>query len=494
MANKDFRDQNRNDSDVSAETAEHSERVSENLVELEEVEDSDAGDLSAEYTREAEDIDQKAMASIPTDWAARVRAGMVVLLITFVGFGGWAFFAPLDGAAIADGRVIVESQNRSVQHLEGGIVEAIYVQDGDRVEQGQALLELSDTRARTDLSIVESELLEVLGQEARLLAERTGAAKIDFPEAKMAELADDDGSANVMRGQIELFEARKEGLEGRMKIFEQRIGAYKEQISGLRSMNANIESRIESYTEELQDWQALFEQELADRTRINEMQRELFRLQGELDGSRAQVAELTIKVGEVQTEMLVARQDHAEQVSSQLRETQRNKADLLARRAALVDALDRTTLYAPASGTIVASKVHTVGGIISPGDVLMEVVPMDQAYVIKAKVNPQDIDRVVVGQLADLQLAAFNFQAAHVIEGEVIGISADTLTNEKSGESFYEARVRLTEAGMDKMQNQGMFLVSGMPATVMIKTGERTLFEYLVSPVTRMFSRAFREE
>lgn len=461
-------------------------------AEWEEVDES--GDLAAEYTRDSDQIDQKAMDSIPIGWGARVRIGIVVIVVTFVGFGGWAFFAPLDGAAIAEGSVVVESQNRAVQHLEGGIVAEIHVSDGDHVEKGQPLLVLSDTRARTDLSIVESELMEVLGQEARLLAERVGAQSIEFPKELMLELGEAKSVENIEVGQQGLFEARREGLEGRIEIFKQRIRAYQEQMVGLRSMNANLVSRIDSYEGELEDWQALFEQELADRTRINEMQRELFRLQGERDANKAQIAELTVKIGETKTEMLVARQDKAEQVSTQLREVQRNKADLLARRMALVDTLERTTLYAPATGTVVANKVHTVGGIISPGDVLMEVVPIDQEYVIKAKVQPQDIDRIAVGQIADLQLAAFNLQMAHVIEGEVKGISADTLTNEQSGESYYEARVKLTDMGQERMQEQGMFLVSGMPATVMIKTGERTLFQYLVEPVTRMFSRAFREE
>lgn len=461
-------------------------------AEWEEVDEK--GDLAAEYTRASDNIDKKAMDSIPTGWGTRVRIGIIVLVVTFIGFGGWAFFAPLDGAAIAEGSVVVESQNRSVQHLEGGIVAAIHVSDGDHVEKGQSLLVLSDTRARTDLSIVESELMEVLGQEARLLAERISAQSIEFPRDLMLELGEVKSVDNVEVGQQGLFEARREGLEGRIEIFKQRIQAYQEQMIGLRSMNSNLASRIESYEAELEDWQALFEQELADRNRINEMQRELFRLQGERDANRAQVAELTVKIGETKTEMLVARQDKAEQVSTQLREVQRSKADLLARRMALVDTLERTTLHAPATGTVVANKVHTVGGIISPGDVLMEVVPIDQEYVIKAKVQPHDIDRIAVGQIADLQLAAFNLQMAHVIEGEVVGISADTLTNEQSGESFYEARVKLTNAGQVRMQEQGMFLVSGMPATVMIKTGERTLFQYLVEPVTRMFSRSFRED
>lgn len=451
-------------------------------------------DLSAEYSRESsQDVDKQAMASIPTGWGARVRFGFIVLLVTFVGFGGWAFFAPLDGAAIADGKVMVESQNRVVQHLEGGIVAEIYVNDGDKVEKGDPLIVLSDTRPKADLSIVESELMEVLGREARLLAERVGADTVEFPEELLERESESQSVRNIIAGQKELFQARKEALEGRMKIFDQRVSALNQQMRGLRSMNDNLQSRIESYEAELENWQALFDEELTDRTRINEMQRELFRLQGEKDANEAQIAELNVRVGETRSEMLVTRQEFVEKVATELRDTQQTKADLVARRVALNDTLQRTTLFAPDKGTVVGKQVHTVGGIVRPGDTLMEIVPQDQEYVITARVQPQDIDRIAVGQLADLQLAAFNLQMSHVIEGEVIGISADAFENEKSGERYYEAKVKLTEAGMTRMNKQGMFLVSGMPATVMITTGERTLFEYLAEPITRMFRRSFRE-
>lgn len=496
MANNEHKDPRNNpqseDEQAKGTAGEQPENRQESESEWEEVEEK--GDLPAEYTHvSSNDVDEKAMASIPTGWGARVRFGFIVLLVTVVGFGGWAYFAPLDGAAIADGKVVVESQNRVVQHLEGGIVAEILVNDGDRVEGGDPLVVLSDTRSRADLSIVESELKEVLGREARLLAERVGAGSIDFPEELTRAKSTDQSVKNIIAGQKELFRARKEAFDGRMAIYQQRMDALKQQMRGLESMNVNLQSRIDSFQKELENWQALFEEELTDLTRINEMQRELFRLQGEKDANEAQIAELKVRVGETRSEMLVNRQEFAERVATELREVQQSRADLMARRTALQDTLQRTTLHAPASGTVVGKQVYTVGGIVRPGDTLMEIVPEDQEYIITARVQPQDIDRIAVGQLADLQLAAFNLQMAHVIEGEVVGISADAFENEQNGERYYEARVKLTEAGMNRMNEQGMFLVSGMPATVLIKTGERTLFQYLLEPITRMFSRAFRE-
>jgi epimerase transport system membrane fusion protein len=238
----------------------------------------------------------------------------------------------------------------------------------------------------------------------------------------------------------------------------------------------------------------LFEQELADRNRINEIPRELYRLQGEKSSNQSQLAEIEIRVGETRSELLVTRQNYAEEVAERLRETQQTMADLRARRTALKDTLDRTTIMAPVTGTVVSMSVHTIGGIIRPGDTIMEVVPSDQEYTIQVRVQPQDIDRVAIGQTAYVRLSAFNQQTADIIEGELIGISADALEDEKSEERYYEARVKVTEIGKETMANHGMYLVPGMPAEVMIKTGERTALQYLLDPVTRMFERAFREE
>lgn len=459
--------------------------------EWEEVDES--AELPGEFSRDDDGLDQDALKAIPTGWSARVRTGMIILLVTFVGFGGWAAIAPLDGAAIATGEVMVESQNRVVQHLEGGIVADIRVQDGDQVEKGEPLIILSDTRPKADLAIVDAELDEVLGKEARLLAERVGADQIDFPESLVSR-SDQPTVSSIMAGQKELFNSRREGLEGRLAIYDQRVDALNEQMRGLESLLGNSRNRIASYEEELANWQALYEEELADRTRINEMQRELFRLQGEKDSTAAQISELKVKVGETRSEMLVAKQQYAEEVAQELRVAQQTKADLLARKVALEDTLKRTTIASPATGTVVGLTVHTVGGVVKPGEPLLEVVPSDQEYAIKARIQPQDIDRVAVGQLAALQLSAFNQQMSHVIEGELTRLSADAFTDEQRGESYYEARVRVTDKGMERMQEQGMYLVPGMPATVLIKTGERTMLEYLLEPMTRMFLRAFREE
>lgn len=430
--------------------------------------------------------------TIPTDYNRRIRAGLLVILVTFVGFGGWAALAPLDGAAIAPGQVVVDSENRVVQHLEGGIVSALHVRDGHRVEEGQLLLTLSETQARSELDIIESQLLEVLGREARLRAERVGAEEVEFPQELLE--ANSEASDNIIRGQLSLFESRREALEGQVAIYEQRISALEQQKRGLKALNRNLDARTASYRTELANWMELFEEELADRTRINEMERELYRLEGERATNDSTLAELDIKIGETRSELLVTRQSYAEEVAEQLREAQQNIADLSARRIAVRDTLRRTRITAPAAGLVVGLQMHTVGGVIRPGETILSVVPDDQHYTVRARVQTADVDRIKVGQLADVRLSAFNQQTHDIIDGELLHLSADAFEDEKTGERYYEARIGITESGQRTMTEQGMYLVPGMPAEVMIKTGERTALGYLLDPVTRMLSRALREE
>lgn len=452
-----------------------------------EAEPDDQAALPGDYSRE-----EAAGPVVPTDYNRRICAGLLVVLVTFVGLGGWAALAPLDGAVIAPGQVVVDSENRVVQHLEGGIVSALYVRDGNRVEEGQLLLALSDTRSRSELEVIESQLLETLGREARLRAERVAADEVEFPAALLEE--NTEASNNIIRGQVSLFESRREALEGQIAIYEQRISALEQQKRGIRALNTNLAARISSYREELANWQALFEEELADRTRINEMERELYRLEGERSTNDSTLAELDIKIGETRSELLVTRQNYAEEVSEQLRESQQGIADLSARRIALQDTLRRTSITAPATGIVVGLQMHTLGGVIRPGETILSIVPEDQHYTVRARVQTPDIDRVKVGQLADVRLSAFNQQTHDIISGELLHISADAFEDEKTGERYYEARIGVTDEGRQTMSEQGMYLVPGMPADVMIRTGERTALQYLLDPITRMLDRALREE
>lgn len=429
---------------------------------------------------------------IETDHRVRSRLGMLVVLLTFAGFGGWAALASVDGAAVARGEVIVSTQNRQVQHLEGGVVETVLVDDGDRVEKGEPLVRLSDVRARSELNIVQSQLLEILGEEARLLAERSGKPEIQFPE-RLENQAQRPSVAAIIEGQQALFESRKEGLRGRIDILNQKIGSLQQQVRSQKAVSETLSARIASYEQEVKGWRELYERQLADRIRINEMERELLRLKAEKDSTESEIGRLGSEISSTRSELLVTREEFMEKVTTRLREVQQKKADLLARETSLLDTLSRMVIRSPVTGTVVGTKIHTEGGVVQPGDTLMQVVPVDQNLAIKARVLPTDIDRIHAGQKANVRLSAFNFQLAHVIEAEVVTVSADTFQDEQTGDSYYQVRLRLTEQGANTMAEQNMYLVPGMPAEVMIRTGERTVLEYLLDPFIRMSEKAFRE-
>lgn len=436
---------------------------------------------------------QADLPQIKNDHQGYTRFGLIVLFITFGLFGSWAALAPLNSAAVAVGEVIVTSNNRVVEHYEGGIVEDIMVKDGDQVEKGQALLKLSPTQAQAELSVITGRLHEILGTEARLQAERKNLDVIEFPEVLMKN-QEDEQVAEILRGQKEVFDARKNALSSELQIYSQRVGALKQQITGLQSLNKTLEERIESYTEEVKDWDALYKEQFADKIRLQEMQRELSRLKGEKEANSSEMARLKVQISETESETVLRKRKFLEEVVSQLREVQSEKADLESRKIALVDRLDRIEIKAPISGVINGLTIYTKGEVVSPGETLMEIVPNTKDYAVKAKVLTTDIDKVHVGLIADVRFSAFNTQTTHVVEGKVVHISADKFMDEQSGMEYFETRVVITPDGVKQMEDDGIFLLPGMPAETMIKIGDRTLLAYFIKPFKDMLAKAFNEE
>lgn len=436
---------------------------------------------------------QADLPTIKTDHSPYSRLGLLVLFIVFGVFGTWSATAPLDSAAVAPGTVFVASNNRVVQHYEGGIVSEILVQEGQEVKQGQVLLKLSPTQAQAEISVIEARLNEVYGLEARLKAERKLAESIEFPPALLAN-AESDDVKEVMQGQKEVFKARRNSLEGELKIYQQRVDAMNEQIRGLEAMIVTLNERVASYELEVQDWEALYKEQYADKIRLQEMQRELSRLKGERNRSESDIARLKVQIAETESQVVLRKQKFREEVVSQLREVQSERVDLESRRIALADRLERVDITAPVAGVVNGLSVFTVGEVIQSGKTLMEIVPDSKNYAVKAKVMVTDIDKVRVGLIADVRFSAFNTQVTHVIEGEVYHVSADKFVDQQSGMEYFEAKVMLTEAGIAQMEQDSIFMLPGMPAEVMIKIGERTLLDYFTKPFTNMFARSFNED
>lgn len=419
--------------------------------------------------------------------------GLLILAVSVLGFGGWAAVAKLDGAAVAPGQVVVESYSKTVQHLHGGIVEEILVEDGDRVEKSEPLLRLDDTDVRSELETVQIRSFTSRARAARLRAEMLGKEEIDFPQP-LLESMDNPDVAEVVSGQRAYFEARRDSLQSELQARQSKIEQIDEQIDGIEAQMASERSRIASMREEVQEWQTLLADQMTDKRRLREVQRQLDQLQGSLASNRSEVARLRTQQEETRTEILARERKFREEAVNELRDVQREVLDAQARLQSLEQRLDRTLIRAPASGRIVGMSVHTEGGVIGPGDKILDIVPQQQALIVEARVNPGDIDRVQEGLLADVRFSAFSAQTTHVIEGEVINVSADTLVDERGENEHYLAKVRITPRGIKQMREDSISLQPGMPAQVFIKTGERTFLQYLFKPVSDMFAQAFREK
>ena len=428
---------------------------------------------------------------VPTNDKPIWIAGMLVLVLGFGAFALWASVAPIDGAAVAPGQLAVESNRKTVQHFEGGIVDEILVQEGDHVEKGQVLVRLDDTEASAQLEIVRSQYLGLLARAARLIAERDGADTIDFPPHLLKERKD-PRIAEAIDGEERVFGSRRKALQGEKDVLEQGIVQLEEQIIGLEAQAETKLKRIDLYQEEIEGLKALFTKGLGDKSRLREWERMVAELEGERAEHQASIAATRVKISETKLQIVQLDRQQNTEVNSELREVETKLTDLAERQRALKKTLERTEIVAPVSGNVVAVNLHTIGGVVRSGEPILDIVPMDENLIVEAQVNPVDIDRVFPGLDADLRMSAFNARTTPTIPGKVLTVSADSLTDERSGMSYFLARVKVTPEGMEKLK--GKTLQPGMPVQVMIITGERTFIEYLMQPITDIFATAFKED
>ena len=424
------------------------------------------------------------------DTRGPIRVGMVLIAVIFIGLGGWAAVAPIAQGAVASGRIIVESQRKSIQHLEGGIIRRILVRDGDMVEEGQVLVELGDTRPRAQSDIVSGQLHAYRALEARLLAERDGLEQVTFP-VSLVDVSDNPETQKVMDGQRDLFEARRTALEGQKTILVQRMGQLEKMVAGLRAQIASKNEQLAYLREEIRGLQILYEQGHAPKARLLALQRAASEAEGARGKHLADLASAQLRIGETRLEVIQADKAFREQVIEDLRATQERIADLSEQARAATDVLDRTMIRAPVAGTIVGLEVHTEGGVINPGETVLEIVPRDRRLIIQARVQTQDIDLVSADAETEVRLLPFKQRTLPILLGRVTSVSADTLEDERTGEVYYTANVEIPPREMAKLE--GQTLVPGMPADVIIKAGEATALQYLLSPLSDAFARSFKE-
>jgi len=415
-----------------------------------------------------------------------IQFGLGVIIAVFVVFGGWAAFAPLAGAAVATGKVSADLEKKTLQHLEGGVIESIYVKDGDKVKAGDVLLKLSEVQLKSQLDIYNAQYQDALALEARLIAQRDKADSIAFPE----ELH----NKSIIQEQKNIFLQTKNSFEDEKSINRNRIAQTRTQIEGLESVITAKKSKLDSIVEEIAEWQKLYEQRLVDKIKIRELTRERDQIEGDLAQTKSEIAKLHEQISELKTQLLLSEKEHNKEVLKELVNTKSVLADAKSKIIAIKDTLRRTAIVAPSDGVVVGLSLHTVGGVVTPSTEILQILPMDAKLIVVAKVQTSDIDKVKVGLYSDIRFSAFNIQKAHVVEGIVTHVSADSFVDEVTGEPYYEAKIALSARGEEQLEEYGFELVAGMPAEVMILIEDRTLLSYLIKPFIDMVGRGFNEE
>jgi len=417
-------------------------------------------------------------------------AGAGALAVLIAGFGGWAVTTELAGAVMGSGFLVVDSNVKKVQHPTGGVVGELRVRDGDRVKQGAIVIRLDETVTRANLAIIVKNLDESAVRQARLEAERDGTDIIDFPE-ELRTRSGEPQLGRVMDGERKLFEFRKTARHGQKSQFQERIAQLGEEIQGLTGQAAAKKREIELINRELEGVRELWEKNLIAMSRLTSLEREAVRLEGERNQLIASAARAKGKTTETELQILQIEQDLRTEVSKELREIQAKSAEFAERKIAAEDQLKRIDIRAPQDGVVHQLAVHTVGGVISASESLMLIVPENDALTVEAKMAPQDIDQLHVGQKAALHFSTFNQRTTPEIVGTVSRVSADTTQDAKTSAIYYLVRVSMSPEEVAKLGS--VKLVPGMPVEVFIQTDQRTVLSYFVKPLRDQIAKAFRE-
>jgi HlyD family secretion protein len=417
--------------------------------------------------------------------------GFVSVLILLVGIFGWGFGTTIAGAVVTSGMLEVEQNRQVVQHLDGGVVETIYVKDGDTVQGGDVLIRLDGNTTRSELAIIEGQLFEFLARRARLEAERDGADTVQI-KGELAELIKTRADvAELVEGQVKLFDARRDTLSKQMEQLGKRKLQMSSQIEGIDAQLAAQSKQLVLIEGELKDQRTLLEKGLAQQSRVLSLEREQARLEGQLGELTASKAQAEGRITEIDLEVLRLQAARREDANEQLRDAGARERELAERRRALLEKLDRLDIRAPVSGIVLGMTVTTPRSVIRPADPVLYLIPQDRPLVIMAQVPPIHIDEVHMGQEAELMFPAFSARTTPQLKGHVTMVSADALTDQRTGQTYYRAEIALDPGEMEKLRD--LQLLPGMPVEAFIKTDDRTPIAYLTKPFTDYFAKAFRE-
>jgi HlyD family secretion protein len=421
---------------------------------------------------------------------SHLMVGAAVALFLTAGIGGWAFRTELSGAVTASGSVVVDSNVKKVQHLTGGIVGKLLVREGDRVEAGDTVVRLDDTVLQAGLAIVTKGLDEMRARKARLASERDGTDEIVFSSA-LVGLTPSSELAAALESERKLFDLRRAARRGQKSQLRQRISQLEDEARGYGALQAAKTEEIELIQRELGGVQSLWEKKLIPINRLTVLEREAARLKGELAQSIASSAQVRGKISEIELQIIQIDQELSSEVAKELREVDGKIGEFVERKVTAEDQLKRVELRAPQSGIVHQLGIHTIGGVVSPADPVMLIVPESDLLSVEAKIAPQDIDQLYPGQATSLRFSAFNQRTTPEIQGAISRISADVSPDQRTGQNFYTARITIPAEELARLGN--VRVLPGMPAEIFARTYDRSLLSYFIKPLTDQIVRAFRE-
>lgn len=417
-------------------------------------------------------------------------AASALAVILVGGVGLWGGLMEITGAVVAPGTVVVETSTKQVKHQEGGIVRNIMVTDGDSVEMGETLMSLDDTVTRANLAVVTKQLDNLYSQEARLTAERDGADEILF-----ASRAENNDHSQVLKtiqeGQRRMMVANNRNLAGRQDQMRAQIRQYNRQIDGLTQQREAKETEIELIDGELEDLNKLLKKRLVTESRVTGLKREKTKLQGEYGDFIAQIARTEESIAERNIQILQIEEEVMSKTLERLQDVRAELSQLEEKKIAAQDQLMRMDIRSPQSGTVHGLTIHTIGGVIASGELLMQIVPRDDVLIVEAQVQPIDVDQLYPNQIATIRLPNFDQRTTPELKAELRTISPDLLEDPKTGLSFYMAKLVISESEIEKLGENR--LVPGMPVEAFVKTEERTVISYLMKPMMDQIAHAMRE-
>lgn len=431
------------------------------------------------------------------DWQTLQRSiglhllvGALAFALLVGGIGGWAAATEIVGAVIAPGSIVVESSLKKVQHPVGGVVSELLVRDGDRVAAGDVVMRLDATMTKANLQIVLKSLDQFAARRARLESEGNRSGRVLFPDNLLARGAEPDIAA-MMTAEQRLYESRSDVRESKKKQLDHRVKQLHDEIRGMEAEQAASERERFLIKDELDRYLPLYDKGLMEKSRLSALQRQATDVDGEIGRLTANIAGVREKMAETALQVIQVDEQWTEEVGSDLREMDARIGEYAERKIAAEDQLKRVDIIAPQSGIVHQLAVHTVGGVIAPGEPVMMIVPGVDKLVVEAKVQPQDIDQIFSGQRAILRFSAFSQKTTPEIVGAIERVSADVTIDEKTGVSYYTARIAITAAEMERLG--AVKLMPGMPVETFITTGERSVASYFIKPFMDQVNRAFRE-